>query len=128
MTSSSATRSDGTAYGRLATIVSGVVALLVLECTIQALFFPSVGKADWWQSLFRAQCGLFVGFPVLLLTGTVAGIAQPAKSIIVFSGVVLWATLCFVVIRAFLLWIRSAEPERCSERPLRCPFERCGYS
>ena len=99
-------------YRRLVTIISGLVALFVLECTVQALFFPSVrGHVDWWQSLFCAQCGLFLGLPVLVLTRMVAEFREPAKSLIVFPGAVLWSALWFVGIRMFMLWFWSAEPQ-----------------
>jgi hypothetical protein len=110
MSSNSEPLGSGTAYGRLVAVVAGLISLFVLECTVQALFFPSVGKADWWQSLFSAQCGLFIGLPVLLLTGMVADFAEPAKSLIVFPGAVLWSALWFVGGRMLMLWFRSAEP------------------
>lgn len=82
-----------------------------MNSAVQALFFPSVrGYVEWWQNLFCAQCGLFVGLPVLILTGIVAGFPEPAKSLIIFPGAVFWSALGFVGLRTFLLWFQSAEP------------------
>jgi hypothetical protein len=108
--SSSTHLSSGTAYCRVVTVVAGLISVFVLECTVQALFFPSVGKADWWQSLFCAQCGLFVGLPILLLTRMVADFSEPAKSLIVFPRAIGWSALWFVGIRMLMLRFRNAEP------------------